>query len=69
MKKKLENPPVDFPFIKDIIVVDGVRVVFEKGWGGLVRASNTTPKLVTRFEAIDEKTALYYQEKLLELMK
>jgi phosphomannomutase/phosphoglucomutase len=30
--------------------VDGVRVIFEKGWG-LVRASNTQPVLVTRFEA------------------
>jgi len=36
--------------IKDIIDVDGVRVIFEDGWG-LVRASNTTPVLVTRFEA------------------
>ncbi len=30
--------------------VDGVRVIFPKGWG-LVRASNTQPVLVTRFEA------------------
>lgn len=67
LKKKLANPIIDFPTIKDIITVDGVRVVFEKGWG-LIRASNTTPKLVTRFEATDEKTALMYEEKLLELI-
>jgi phosphomannomutase/phosphoglucomutase len=67
LKEKLSNPPIDFPTIKDIITVDGVRVVFEKGWG-LIRASNTTPKLVTRFEATDEKTALTYQEKLLDLI-
>ena len=36
--------------IKSIIDVDGVRVIFENGWG-LVRASNTTPVIVTRFEA------------------
>jgi len=36
--------------IKDIVTIDGVRVIFEDGWG-LVRASNTTPILVTRFEA------------------
>ena len=30
--------------------VDGVRVLFEEGWG-LVRASNTQPVLVMRFEA------------------
>ncbi|MDC7242738.1 MAG: phosphomannomutase/phosphoglucomutase [Sphaerochaetaceae bacterium] len=67
LKNSLKNPPSGFPMIKDIIDVDGVRVVFEDGWG-LVRASNTTPKLVTRFEAADEKTALYYQEKLLEML-
>ena len=30
--------------------MDGVRVVFPDGWG-LVRASNTQPLLVLRFEA------------------
>jgi len=67
LKEKLSNSPADFPTIKDIITVDGVRVVFENGWG-LIRASNTTPKLVTRFEAIDEQTAMLYQSKLLELI-
>jgi phosphomannomutase/phosphoglucomutase len=33
-----------------VIDVDGVRIVFEDGWG-LVRASNTQPALVLRFEA------------------
>ena len=32
------------------ITIDGLRVDFEDGWG-LLRASNTTPKLVLRFEA------------------
>ena len=36
-----------------IIDVDGVRVKFEGGWG-LVRASNTQPVLVLRFEASTE---------------
>lgn len=35
------------------ITVDGVRVVFPDGWG-LVRASNTQPILVLRFEATTE---------------
>ncbi len=34
----------------DVIDVDGVRVNFAKGWG-LLRASNTQPVLVMRFEA------------------
>ncbi len=38
----------------DAITVDGVRVTFPDGWG-LVRASNTQPLLVLRFEATDEK--------------
>jgi phosphomannomutase/phosphoglucomutase len=34
----------------EAITVDGVRVTFPDGWG-LVRASNTQPLLVLRFEA------------------
>ncbi len=34
----------------DVIDVDGVRVLFGDGWG-LIRASNTQPVLVTRYEA------------------
>ncbi len=37
-----------------IITLDGIRVEFEDGWG-LVRPSNTTPKLVARFEAVNEE--------------
>ena len=36
-----------------ITTIDGIRADYEKGWG-LVRASNTTPSLVIRFEADDE---------------
>jgi phosphomannomutase/phosphoglucomutase len=67
LKIKLKTPSKTFPIIKDIITVDGVRVVFENGWG-LVRASNTTPKLVTRFEADTKENAKLYQDKLLELL-
>jgi len=38
-----------------VIDVDGARVVFNGGWG-LIRASNTQPVLVLRFEAQDQKT-------------
>jgi phosphomannomutase/phosphoglucomutase len=37
-----------------LIDVDGVRLLFSDGWG-LVRASNTQPVLVLRFEARSEK--------------
>ncbi|SMN11597.1 Phosphoglucosamine mutase [uncultured Candidatus Thioglobus sp.] len=55
MEKLVKN--VDF--INDdnakITLIDGVRVDYPNGWG-LVRPSNTTPCLVLRFEANDEKT-------------
>ena len=38
----------------DVIDVDGVRILFGDGWG-LVRASNTQPVLVLRFEARTEE--------------
>lgn len=36
-----------------VIDIDGARVIFPDGWG-LVRASNTQPALVLRFEALSE---------------
>uniref|UniRef100_UPI0040478A76 phosphomannomutase/phosphoglucomutase n=2 Tax=Aliarcobacter sp. TaxID=2321116 RepID=UPI0040478A76 len=68
LKKALENPPTNFPIIKDIITVDGIRVIFENGWG-LVRASNTTPKLVTRFEADTKENAKIYENVLINLFE
>ena len=63
VKELLQNPPADFPKIIDIINVDGVRIIFEKGWG-LVRASNTTPVLVTRFESTDKQVVKEYEHKI-----
>jgi phosphomannomutase/phosphoglucomutase len=37
-----------------VIDIDGVRVLFADGWG-LVRASNTQPALVLRFEAMSQQ--------------
>ena len=36
-----------------VIDIDGVRIEFPYGWG-LIRASNTQPALVLRFEALDD---------------
>ncbi len=38
----------------DVIDIDGVRILFDDGWG-LVRASNTQPALVLRFEAMTKE--------------
>ncbi|MEE7628134.1 phosphomannomutase/phosphoglucomutase [Methylobacter sp. Wu8] len=48
--------------------IDGMRVDFSHGWG-LVRASNTTPSLVIRFEADSEAAMLSIQEQFRQLMK
>lgn len=42
-----------FTSAKNIITIDGLRVEYNKGFG-LIRASNTTPSLVLRFEATDK---------------
>lgn len=36
--------------LKGLVTIDGVRAIFDEGWG-LIRASNTQPALVLRFEA------------------
>jgi phosphomannomutase / phosphoglucomutase len=46
-----------------VIDVDGVRVLFDQGCG-LLRASNTQPVLVMRFEAANEILLKNYQEKI-----
>jgi phosphomannomutase/phosphoglucomutase len=50
MERARSGNSVQGPKIRDVITIDGVRVVFEDGWG-LIRASNTQPALVLRFEA------------------
>ena len=50
----VENVTEHFRKIHEIIDIDGVRVLFENGWG-MVRASNTQPVLVLRFEAFSSE--------------
>ena len=49
------------PKIRNIITIDGIRVIFEDGWG-LIRASNTQPALVLRFEANSEASLSVIRE-------
>jgi phosphomannomutase/phosphoglucomutase len=58
MQKVLDN----FKFADaEIITIDGLRADFADGWG-LVRASNTTPCLVIRFEAETEAALARIQQ-------
>jgi phosphomannomutase / phosphoglucomutase len=47
--------------------IDGMRIDFSDGWG-LVRASNTTPSLVIRFEADNNEALAKIQEQFRQLM-
>ncbi len=47
----------------NVVDVDGVRVLFDQGWG-LVRASNTQPVLVMRFEATDDVALNAYRQEM-----
>lgn len=53
----------DFKKRYKTIDIDGARVIFDKGWG-LVRASNTQPVLVMRFEAENEQLLKQYQQEV-----
>ena len=51
----------------NVTMIDGVRADFEDGWG-LVRASNTTPVLVLRFEGKTEEALQRIQTKFKNAM-
>src|SRR3984957_15163826 len=50
------------------IDIDGVRVIFPEGWG-LLRASNTQPVLVMRFEAANEHLLKRYQSEVEQVLE
>ncbi|WP_299983519.1 phosphomannomutase/phosphoglucomutase [Desulfobacula sp.] len=53
---------------QDLIDIDGLRAVYDDGWG-LVRASNTQPALVLRFEALTEKRLDEIREEIESVLK
>ena len=50
----VEGVKAHFQRTHEVITVDGARILFGEGAWGLVRASNTQPVLVLRFEAATE---------------
>ena len=56
-----------FTKTRKIVDVDGARVIFPKGWG-LVRASNTQPVLVMRFEAESQALLDEYRAEVEEVL-
>jgi phosphomannomutase/phosphoglucomutase len=51
-----------------VVDIDGARVLFANGWG-LVRASNTQPALVMRFEAGTEADLQQYQSEVTQAVE
>ena len=66
VKKLLEI--ASFPTAKELITIDGLRVEYDDGFG-LVRASNTTPVLVLRFEGHTQAALERIQAEVLVQLK
>jgi phosphomannomutase/phosphoglucomutase len=59
----VERAAVHFASQYPVNTIDGVRITFPKGWG-LLRASNTQPVLVMRFEATDPEARDAYRSEV-----
>ena len=69
--RKFEVPELlkaEFAGKHRVIDIDGIRVEFGDGWG-LVRASNTQPVLVVRFEARTEKRLAEIRELMMSALR
>jgi phosphomannomutase len=66
VKKLLEI--ASFPSAKELVTIDGLRVEYDDGFG-LVRASNTTPVLVLRFEGHTQAALERIQAEVLVQLK
>jgi len=64
----VERVAQHFDGLRPVIDVDGVRVLFEQGWG-LLRASNTQPVLVMRFEAANAELLEQYRSEMESALK
>ena len=68
-----KNPNFFGTKIKEIITIDGMRIVFEGGGFALIRQSNTEPVFTLRFEAKDEESVHKYEDlmvdKIVEIVK
>jgi len=66
--KAVDKIVARFKAKQDIIDIDGLRALYDDGWG-LVRASNTQPALVLRFEALSEKRLHDIQNEIESVLK
>jgi phosphomannomutase / phosphoglucomutase len=64
----VERAAVHFALLYPVNTIDGVRITFPKGWG-LLRASNTQPVLVMRFEATDAASRDAYRSEVEDFLE
>ena len=62
-----ENPRCFGNPIKDVITMDGMRIVFDGGFA-LIRQSNTEPVFTCRFEGKNEKEVEIYRNSMVETL-
>lgn len=63
-----ENPAMFGDEIKEIVTIDGLRIIFDGGFA-LIRQSNTEPVFTLRFEAKNKKQAQNYEKVMVESLK
>lgn len=62
-----ENPDLFNDKIKDIITIDGLRIIFDGGFA-LIRQSNTEPVFTLRFEAKTQALAKQYEDAMVNTL-
>lgn len=60
-----DNPDIFGTEIKEIVTLDGLRIIFDGGFA-LIRQSNTEPVFTLRFEAKTKTDAEHYQKVMVE---
>ena len=60
-----ENPKMFGSPIKDVITIDGMRIIFDGGFA-LIRQSNTEPVFTLRFEAKTQEECERFQKVMVE---
>ncbi len=67
IREALQSGGIELEGLEKVITVDGVRMEFINGWS-LIRASNTQPVLVLRFEGYSENDLKEIKEKTYALL-
>ena len=62
-----ENPDMFGSKIKDIVTLDGMRIIFDGGFA-LIRQSNTEPVFTLRFEAKTKTLAEQYSKAMISTL-